>query len=306
MRAMRWPAGAVLVAISLNGVTAYAEPGSPSSSHRECALAYENSQEHRGMGALAAARSELARCQQDDCPAFIRADCSRWSLEVEAKQPTVIFRAKRGGRQLSEVRVSTGDRVLAERLQDQAFELDPGTYDFRFETPGSAAVVRHAVIRDGDKNHSLQVEFAPPAPTPSQAPRRKRSPGSGAAAPSVATSHSEAASVRVASGPRVLPWTLFAVGVVGIGTGVGLWTWGRSQENDLRDGCAPDCVDSQLQAVRTKYLLGDISFGLGRAAVSGATFLLLRHEDSERAATTLPLTLAAGPSNLVVGYGARF
>jgi hypothetical protein len=295
----RGPASMLLLAlIGLHAAPAHADGAAPRYALQACALAYENSQEHRRAGALSVARSELARCAQEDCPEFIRSDCTQWSKETEAEQPTVVFAAKRSSRDLNEVRVSIGDRVLARGLPSQTIELDPGSYDIQFEPPGGAAIVRHAVIRAGDKNLLVQVEFAP-------APERPASSPSSAGAPASAALRTDAASPS--DGPRVLPWTLLGVGAASIGAGVGFALWGHSTENHLRDTCSPNCTDSEVRPVRTKYLLGDLSVGVGLASVSVAAYLLLSHRASEqRAEPALPVTVAAGPSSVFAACGVRF
>ncbi|MET0794560.1 MAG: hypothetical protein ABW061_23775, partial [Polyangiaceae bacterium] len=232
MKRRRWCTDfALAVALSLNGAAAHAEGAAPSRSVQECAQAYENSQEHRRAGALSSARSEFARCEQADCPEFIRIDCARWSKEAELAQPTVVFSAKRGALDLSAVRVSVGERVLVERLQGQAVELDPGEYDFQFETAGSATITRHAVVRAVDKEQLVQVEFAGLA---------ESSAAFHPAGPSESVSKPSARELpRPGAGPprarsRVLPWTLLAFGAASLGTGVGLSLWGRADENRLR------------------------------------------------------------------------
>jgi len=296
----RWPVSVVLaLAVTLAGRASAQGDGAPTSpALKECAQAYENSQEHRGAGAIFAARVEFERCSRDDCPAFIRSDCSRWSKEVEAQQPTVIFFAKRGSQKLTDVRVSTGARVLLERLNERAVELDPGEYDFRFETAEGSVVVQHALIQAGNKDRLVQVEFAPSAHGRTSAAKPPRSPE--------ATTRLDSARKRsAAAGPRVLPWVLLAAGAASLGTAAGLSAWGRNEELHLRDTCAPSCTDSQVQPVRTKYLLSDISFGVGLVSLSAAAYLFLR--DSERAAQgTLPLTVVASPSGVQASYGARF
>jgi hypothetical protein len=301
----RWPVSIFMaLAVSLDGRAFAQDDGAPTSpALQECARAYENSQEHRGAGAISAARLELERCRRDDCPAFIRSDCSRWSKEVAAQQPSVIFIAKRGRQELTDVRVSAGDRVLIEHLADRAVELDPGEYDFRFETGDGEIAFLHTLIQAGNKDRLVQVEFAPSAPAPSSAAQPA---GSGEA-----TARSEPAGQRSAAapaaGPPVLPWVLLAVGAASLGTGAGLSLWGHNQELELRETCAPTCTDSQVQPVRTKYLLGNISFGVGLVSLSAAAYLFLRHPASDRVAeAALPLTVVAGPSSVQAAYGARF
>ena len=284
-------------ALFLQASSARAEVPAASYSLQACALAYENSQEHRRAGALSVARSELARCAQEDCPEFIRADCAEWSKETEVEQPTVVFAARRGSRNLEAVRVSIGDRTLAVQLLSQAIELDPGSYDIQFETPGSPTVVQHAVIRAGEKNQLIQAEFVAPPEHPADPAPTAGAPPLPAAAQ--AELHSRSA------GPRTLPWALLGVGAASIGAGMGLSLWGRSRETQLRDTCSPNCTSSEVQSVRTKYILGDISIGVGLASMSVAAYLFFTGRGSEHTAQ-LPVTVVAGPSRVFATYGARF
>lgn len=302
MKLGTWSASLALAALtSATSVPASAQGPMPSQSVRECAQAYESSQDHRRADALSLARSEFARCAQDDCPEFIRTDCARWSKEAAVAQPTVIFAAQRGDLDLSDVRVSLADRLLTERLRGEALELDPGSYDFQFETRGSAAIIRHVVVRAGDKNALVQVEF--PAATERRA--AARASAAGAALP--ASAGLRATAPAASSGPRVLPWTLLALGAASLGTGVGLSVWGHSNENELRATCSPNCTDSQVKAVHTKYVLGDLSVGVGLLSVSLAAYLFVSHGDSERITRpALPLALVPSPHGALAIYGARF
>jgi len=292
---------ALLAASSAESRALYAEEVEPDALHA-CARAYEQAQEQRHAGALVSARDELSRCEQNDCPAFIRSDCARWLGEVVAEQPTLLVVAKRGARELSEVRVSIGDRVLAERLSGQPIDLDPGSYDLRFETAGSAPVLRHVLVQSGQKNQRVEVAFEP-------LPGEAAPPSSGASAPSgsAAPSAGPRAIAIDARPSRVLPWTLLAVGAAGLVTGVGLDVWGRTDEQRLTDSCAPDCSDAQLRPVRNKYLIGDLSAGIGLASISLAAYLFLTsspHEPSARA--PLPLSVAVGQKSLFAGYRGQF
>ncbi|HEY0462684.1 MAG TPA: hypothetical protein VGC79_00675 [Polyangiaceae bacterium] len=306
----RWWVGVLLVLVGSLNAPAFAQgEGAPASTAvKECARAYENSQVQRGAGAIFSARLEFERCARADCPAFIRNDCSRWSKELEAEQPTVLFSARRGSRALTEVRVSSENRVLLERLNDQAIELDPGEYDFRFESAEGGLVVVHARVQAGSKEQRVQAEFAPTARAHSA---ESRSPGSPKAAstPPAAAEQPGAAKAELAPGPGALPWVLLALGTASIGTGAGLSVSGHSDELALRDTCSPRCSDAQVAPVHTKYLLSNISFGVGLVSLSAAAYLFLRQPDSEHAAKAPlppPVTVIAGPSSIQAAYGARF
>ena len=292
---------ALLAASSAQSRPLYAEEAEQDAVHA-CARAYEQAQEQRHAGALVSARDELSRCEQNDCPAFIRTDCARWLAEVVAEQPTLLLVAKRGPAELSEVRVSIGDRVLVERLSGQAIDLDPGSYDLRFETAGSAPVLRHVLVQSGQKNQRVDVTFEPLT----EAAPPSRSEGSAPSGSSASSAGPRAVEIDAGSS-RVLPWTLLAVGAAGLVTGVGLDVWARTDEQHLADSCSPNCSDAQLRPVRNKYFIGDLSAGVGLASISLATYLFLTsspHGPSARA--PLPLSVAVGENSLFAGYRGQF
>jgi hypothetical protein len=306
MNRSRWLLRVVLTLVmSLNG-QAFAQGDSAPTSRavRECARAYETSQVQRGAGAISRARSEFERCRRADCPEFIRNDCSRWAEELLAEQPTVILSAKRGSRTLTQVRVSIGSRVLAEQLDDRAVELDPGEYDFRFETAEGGVAISHAVIQSGNKDRLVQVEFDALAREPDASSAVAPKAGDAGRA---SNQPSMTAPSEVARGSQVLPWVLLAVGTASVGTGVGLSIAGHSDELRLRETCSPHCTDAQVAPVHTKYLLSDISFGVGLVSLSAAAFLFLRQPSSEpRAEATAPIAVVASASGIQAAYGARF
>jgi hypothetical protein len=309
----RWPASVALgLVASLHGQTfAQGEGTRSGAAIKECAQAYESSQVQRGAGAMFGARLELERCRRADCPEFIRSDCTRWSRELEAEQPTVIFSAKRGSRALTEVRVSTGNRILVERLSDRAIELDPGEYEFRFETADGGLAVCQALIQPGNKDRLVQVEFTASAQAHTAESQSRGSLASHDAANARRPSKEQpkTASLGLAQGPGALPWILLAVGTAGIGTGAGLSVSGRSDELQLRDSCSPHCSDAQVAPVHTKYLLSNISYGMGLVSLSAAAYLFLRQPDSEPAAkgtASLPVTVVVGSGGIQAAYGARF
>ena len=57
---------------------------------------------------------------------------------------------------------------------------------------------------------------------------------------------------------------------------------GLSEEGKLERTCAPRCSEEQLQSVETKYLLADISLGVGITSLLVGGYMLLTH-DSEPA-----------------------
>ena len=82
---------------------------------------------------------------------------------------------------------------------------------------------------------------------------------------------------------RTISYALAGVGAVALGSFAFFAVTGKSDENDLRDRCSPNCPESDVDSVRTKYLVADISLGVGIASLGAATFLFVTSNDSRKA-----------------------
>lgn len=249
-----------------------------------CAPAYEQGQEQRQAGRLLEARATLRACARDECPEFIRDDCSAWYDEIEQEIPTLVLSAGSRGRDLTDVRVSIGSRVLASRVAGQAIELDPGEYDLQFSAPGMLPLTERLVIARGQRNRLLRVELAPVAAAPSRAlpdpPRQERS----------------------LTAPAILAG-VGAVGLIGFGA---LAAWGRSDESKLADSCAPRCNKNDIAEVRTKYVLSDVSLGVGVASLVAAAYVFLRAPAGAPPSPPARVALNVDGSTLSASYGGAF
>jgi hypothetical protein len=69
---------------------------------------------------------------------------------------------------------------------------------------------------------------------------------------------------------------------------VGLLGWavlgaiGSGEESDLRDTCAPNCPQSEVDSVSTKYLMADISLGLGIAGLGTGVALFFLSQPEKK------------------------
>lgn len=258
-----------------------------SATNAECASAYEQGQVQRKSGQLTLARSTLQRCARDECPDFIRSDCANWYGEVQSEVPTLVFAARSQGRDLSNVRVLVEGRVLSARVDGQVVELDPGEYDLDFHAPDMRALRRHFVIARGERNRLIQVELEPIAAA--------RAPGP---AP-VATRHDRS---------LLLPGLFAGIGAAGVAGFAGLGSWGHSQENELKSSCSPHCSDERVSGVRTKYLLADVSLGVGVASLAlGAYFFFSQGSSDAPARSQAPRVAVLASSNAAgLTYGGAF
>jgi hypothetical protein len=252
MRARLLPVALVVVPLSLSPRPVLAEADKKA----ECAAAYEASQELRTAGRLTAAEEKLVVCADEACPSFVRSDCATWLEEVRRDLPSLRVTARdAAGEETTKVRVLRGEDVLAEELTAGGITLDPGTHELRFELEGSEPIVKEITLEKGDKGHALEIRFAgpgaaePAAPPPSEVPLEP--------APEAADDAGEPGPLR--------PYAYVAggVGAAGLIGWAVLGAIGKGEENDLRDTCSPSCTKSQVDGVETKYLLADISLGVG-------------------------------------------
>lgn len=221
---------------------------------KACVAAVASAQALRAQSKLTAAREQLVICGREACPAAIRKDCQAWLPDVEGGIPTVVLGAKLDGKDVTDVRVLEGERVVAESLDGKALALDPGPHKLRFERAG-ASLDQDVVIVEGEKNRKVAVEFVtvkekPVAPPPPAAP-----------APT------PRAEIPTAT------WVLGGVGVVGLAGFAYFGLKGKSEVNALRESCAPRCGKDESDAARRKYLYADIALGVSVVAIGVAVVI---------------------------------
>jgi hypothetical protein len=248
--------GGAVLALAASPARADEAAADPPDPKAECAAAYEMSQEKRKAGELIAAREQLRICVRDACPGFVRSECTAWLEEVETSLPSVVLEARRGDQDLVDVRVSLDGKPIADTLSGSAVALDPGSHVFRFETEGEEPVERRVLVRVGEKNRRVAVSFAEPETAPVPGP------------------------AQVDPGPkgldkRTVSYVLGGVGALALGSFVLFAVTGSSDENDLERRCKPNCPESDVDAVRTKYLIADVSLGVGLVALGAGSYFFV-------------------------------
>ena len=252
-----------------------------------CVKAYEQAQEQRHSGKLLAARVQLQSCAREECPEFIRNDCAAWYDALQAEMPTVVFAARSARRDLTDVRVSLGKRVLTSRIDGEAIELDPGEYDLEFSAPGMQPLTERVLISRGERNRLQRVELLP----------------SVTGADAVGKPASLPAPTQRS---WLAPAVLGGVAIVGLSSFGVLAAWGHSAESALETTCSPHCSEAQISSVKTKYTAADVSLAVGLASLGLATYLALSSSPEPRVAQTLPLDVRASAHGLSATYQEAF
>jgi hypothetical protein len=228
----------------------------------ECTEAYEQGQILRRKGELVHAYEQLLVCARECSPA-LRKDCLQWYAEVEVALPSIVVAAHtRDGVDVVDARVSIDDRVIAEKLDGRGIPVDPGAHTLRVERAGMPAVERKIVVREGEKLREVAVVFGePPGPAPSLEATHPPSPPP---AP-----ESSAASLPLPM------WIAGAVGVVALGTFATFGALGRSEHSTRLDRCNPNCSPDEVQSVRTKYIVADVSLGIAVVSFAISAYFFL-------------------------------
>jgi hypothetical protein len=239
-----------------------------------CKASYEKAQEEKTAGHLNAALAHLRSCIDTSCPKFFRDDCERWTEQIESVLPTVVFVVRRDGRDVTDVEVSSDGKLLVSSLDGKVVPVDPGPHEFSFTLSGFPSITRQLLIREGERNRIIDVEFKSPlvaTPLPKRASNLQAKP-----------------SERRTS-ILYLPYGLAGLGALGVAGFAVLDIQGNSRKGDLEHSCSPYCQSSQVDEVKTKYLLADTCLAVGLVSLGVATYLFLTSH-GEGASQQVPQT----------------
>lgn len=248
---------AVIATLMAAGATFYAGEGVARADDREqCATAADQAQQLRDEGKYRRAREQLIICARDVCPAPIKRDCLEWLSQVENTAPTVVFGAKDGAKDLSDVKVYVDGAPVTERLDGKPVQMDLGKHVVKFEYQGQTKE-EEVIIGAGQKNRNVTVTFGGATPGPTGP--------TGPAAPGPSESGGSLVPALVVGG----------IGVLALGSFAIFGLSGKSDVSDLEKTCKPTCKESDVDSARTKLIVADISLGVGIVALGVATYLII-------------------------------
>jgi hypothetical protein len=224
----------------------------------ECSAAYEEGQTAQHSSKLLKAQQALSLCMRAACPAFIRADCSRWYEEVSDSMPTIVLHVVGPtGADDASARV-TMDGVAAP-TDGRAVPADPGPHVFEAKLGDGSTQTRSVIVLQGQKDQRIDIAF------PSS---QLRAEAGGGTRPVD----------RLPAGARPIPplaWALGGVGVVGLGVFAGFGLASVSAESRLRDECKPVCSSDEVRSVKTQQAIADIGLAVGIAALVSAVVVVI-------------------------------
>ena len=287
---------AVSIALAVTTLAAHARATEPVSSSpaapptkEACIASFDRGQRAQSDRALRRALSELIVCSQESCPSVLRADCAGVLSEVRSALPSVVFAADDGnGHELTGVKVYAGSELLAGKLDGRAVAIDPGTFDLRFERAGQPAVIVSRMIREGEKSRVIRVSLVAPVGGASAA----HAGGDGGADVLLGK--------RTAAG-WVVPGSLAAVGLAGLGLALYTRLSFDSRVDELRGSCAPDCSQGQRDDLSGMVVTSNVALGVGVGALALSVvtwFVLAPSSSSSSAGPTRAVATMLRPGGL--------
>ena len=232
---------------------------------KACLTRHEQSQVFRKNNKLAEARTALLACAQDICPSGIRSDCVEWLGAVKNAIPSVVVTAKLRDKDEYNVRLTIDEEVVATRLDGVAVELNPGVHSFKLELAGQDPIEQQVLLVEGQKNRVVAVQFGKPEPETA----------GGAAKPP-----------DLYRPVPTMAYVLGGVAIAGLGAFAGFGAWGLSEKKSLEDSCAPVCSSSEIDKVKSKFLIADISLGVAVAATAVGAVVFFTRPGYERSPVT--------------------
>jgi hypothetical protein len=251
---------AVLVTSVLVGSFAGSAAAAPAD---RCIEASERGQTNRASGRLRAARKDLLACQDPECPALIRQDCVKWTAEIAAAIPTVIFRVRDlEGHDVMDATVRAGDEVVVARIDGRPHDLDPGAYEFEIAAKGFVTAHERVVVEEGARGRVVEVHLTR---------------ASGSATSDTPAASGGPSSDTISRSPTTLTWAGTAVlgglGLAAIGTFAVIALGADADFRHSRDTCGSRCPQDQVDDIHTRYQIADVALAAGVVFVAGSVLL---------------------------------
>ncbi|MGE0323750.1 MAG: hypothetical protein AB7S68_15670 [Polyangiaceae bacterium] len=235
----------------------------------QCLDASERGQRERDGGELKSARESFVTCSNQACPRVVQKDCVAWLNDVERRVPSLVLRVRDpDGNDIAEVQLRIDDAQEAQTLDGNALVMDPGKRVFHFERAGYVSQSQEIVVREGEQARLVDVVLVP------LAAQHSADAGSRAVGPKDA-----------GGGVPTLAWVLGGVGVVALGSYAYFGLQAKSERDDL-DSCKPTCPEADVDSARSKWLLSNVSCGVGVVALGAAVWISLDRPSGVATSTT--------------------
>lgn len=144
--------------------------------------------------------------------------------------------------------------MLSSKLDGRSVRLDPGPHTLVFERQGSEPVEKKVVLHEGERSVTLDVRFDD-KPVVSPPPIRKEK------------------ELKESRPIPPLAYVAGAVAAIGLGSFAFFSVSGRLDETGTLERCQPNCAHADVESVRTRYLVADVSLIVSLLAAGSAGVL---------------------------------
>jgi len=206
-----------------------------------CLDAHTRGQRLRKQSKLLEARAALLRCAAGTCPGMVTTDCATWVTELAREVPSVVVALRDdAGREVADARVRIDGRLTGGRIDGRPIELDPGAHQVVVES-AAGTVEQSVVLATGQQNRVVSLTL------PDDSAR---------------------------GALRTAAWISGGVGLAGLASFAAFAISGQVSYDDL-EACRPGCSQDDEDSVATRFVVADVSLGVGIAGVAGAVVLWL-------------------------------
>lgn len=268
-------------------------------------VAYKKAVEQEKAGHVHEARETLQACTESTCGGLVP-KCRAFSEKLKAELPTIVpVVTDDTGVSHGDIQVKMDGAVLTSKLDGLPIAVEPGMHEFAFSTDGGVFATQKVLIVEGQRDRFITAAMrggsatpSPPADTKSVAdakPAAKEPPNDPVADKTSPDEHrgdtpgqerSVSSSWALPKSP--LPYIVGGVGVLGIAAGGVLTLWGNKDNSTLESTCSPYCKPSSQDHIKTMYILSDVSYGVGAAALAVSAFLFATSRSTESAEKRAP------------------
>jgi hypothetical protein len=268
------------------GSTDSMPPSEAQPSREQCLSAHKSAQELKQGGNFLEAQEHLVVCSSATCPGVVISDCGTWIADLEKITPSMIFEIRADGKEAPEAKIFVDQNPVLDL--SHAVKVNPGRHTIRVELPPYPPHEETLTLPEGQRMRLVSVAFHSKDPEPVAVP---------------------AAPPPVREPERPTPFVvypLFGLGVVGLASFGVFSLLGQQEQKELEETCAPDCTDADLESMKKMYLIGDISAGIGAAALlTSAVVYLTRPTESAGGAAAFALGVGPVPHASADSVGIR-
>jgi hypothetical protein len=240
----------------------------------QCLESHRQSQKAQNEQKLIEAREYARICTSVACPGLLVSDCARWLSDLEQRIPSVVFEVRLNGKRNRSATVYADGKRVDDWDRGEAFRMDPGDHEFRFELENQEPITDSVMLAEGIRFRVVSAEFTTATPTESDATGKP-----------AAREQSFSENHRTRPTPFIV-YPLLGLGVLGTASFATFAILGRTKENDLSKSCKHSCTDDQVSTVSNRYLIADISVGVGVASLIAAGVVYLVRAEEESPPTT--------------------